>query len=360
MHRTRRLVLVLLLHIGAVSIYPAPARAAIGARPVATALEFPAAFTFAPDGRLFYGERFNGQIRIRNLTTSADSLFFTVPNLATTKEQGLLGLALHPNYPSTPYVFAFATRSIGGVARNQIVRLTNAGGTGTNMKVILETGATTHHNGGRILFGPDRKLYVVTGDGGNQASAQDLGGVQGKVLRVEASGAVPTDNPFPGSPVFAYGIRNSFGFTFDPQGGRLWETENGPECNDELNLVLRGRNHGWGPTATCATPPGPPTNTNRDGPQPVLPKKLYNPVVAPTGAGFCSACGLGSASAGRLFLAAWKTGELRRVTLGSTRTTVAAEGVVYRHPSGILSVERAPNGRLYFSDSTAIFRLTLS
>lgn len=360
MKHIRRLVLALLLSAGLVSSHPAPARAAIGARMVATGLEFPAAFTFAPDGRVFYGERFTGRIRLRNLATSGDSLFFTVPNLATTGEQGLLGLAVHPRYPSTPHVFAFATRTVDGVTRYQIVRLTNSGGTGTSMTVILETPATIHHNGGRILFGPDRKLYVVTGDGGNQATSQDLNSVQGKVLRLDPTGAVPTDNPFPGSYVFAYGFRNSFGLTFDPQSGRLWETENGPQCNDELNLALRGRNHGWGPTAACTTPPGPPTNTNRDGPRPVLPKRLYNPVIAPTGAAFCSACGLGSTSSGRMFLAAWKTGELRRVSLDSTRTAVASQSVVYRHGSGILSVERAPDGKLYFSDSTAIFRLVVS
>ena len=101
------------------------------------------------------------------------------------------------------------------------------------------------------MFGPDGKLYVVVGDNDNPALAQNLAVLAGKMLRLNPDGTVPSDNPRAGSPIIGYGIRNSFGFTFDPQSGRLWETENGPECNDEINLVARLtlRNFGWGPSA---------------------------------------------------------------------------------------------------------------
>src|SRR5687768_12213263 len=250
----------------------------LGAVPVVTGLPFPAAFTVDANGRFFYGERFTGRIRIFNPATSSKVLFFTVPNVnSSAGEGGLLGLALHPNFPAAPYVYAYATRNVAGQVRCQILRITASGNSGTALRVIFDTTAGNIHNGGRILFGPDNRLYVVIGEQNDQAAAQNLGSPLGKILRMTANGGVPGDNPFPGSLVFAYGFRNSFGFDFDPQTGQLWEEDNGPECGDELNRVVRGRNHGWGPHATCSTPPPPPRNTNQDGPSPVLPRRFYTP-----------------------------------------------------------------------------------
>lgn len=215
--------------------------------------------------------------------------------------------------------------------------------------------------------------------------AQRLTNNAGKVLRMEPDGTVPGDNPFPSSYIFAYGIRNSFGFTFDPRTGRLWETDNGPECNDELNLVKRGRNLGGGPSATCTTPPAPPASTNQDGPNPLLPKRWYATPLAVTGAAFCMSCRLGSASERALFVGTWVTHEVRlarlpsdplpaerlfvgtcvthevrRALLTRRRNSIASQSVVHRHGSGVLAFARGPDGRLYFSDSAAIYRLTLS
>jgi aldose sugar dehydrogenase len=335
--------------------------ASITSEVVKSGLAFPAGFTFDSSGRIFYGERFTGEIRIFNPTADTDTSFFTVPNVTTSGEQGLLGLALHPNYPTAPYVYASVTRMDGGVNRNEIVRITDNAGSGTGMKVLFTAGtAGGNHNGGRILFGPDNRIYLIVGEKGDPAKAQRLRNRGGKVLRLNANGAVPSNNPFSGKYVFAYGIRNSFGFAFDPSTDRLWESENGPACNDELNRIISGRNYGWGPSETCSTPPAPPRNTNQDGQNPVMPKRFYTPVIAPTGAAFCSGCRLGSGSAGRLFFGAWNTGEIRRVTLNTNRTGVASQSIVYTHGSGILSMERGPDGTLYFSDSSAIYKLKLA
>src|SRR5438093_6914609 len=93
---------------------------AVGATPVVTGLNFPAAFTFAPDGRIFYAERYTGQIRIYDPSNGSNSLFITIPNLSTQGEQGLLGLALHPSYPAQPFVYAYATRTVPSL-QNQII-----------------------------------------------------------------------------------------------------------------------------------------------------------------------------------------------------------------------------------------------
>ena len=199
---------------------------------------------------------------------------FKIPNVVTGGENGLLGLALRPNYPQDRDVWAFVTRRVSGTVINQLVRI-RADGSG--FTVLRRLPAASNHDGGRIMFGPDGKLYVVIGDNNYPARAQNLASMAGKMLRLNADGTVPADNPRAGSPIIAYGIRNSFGFTFDPQNGRLWETENGPDCNDEINLVPRFKlsNFGWGPSATCSSPPPAPRNTNQNGPSPVAPKVYF-------------------------------------------------------------------------------------
>jgi len=330
---------------------------AILAQPVVVGLAFPAAFTVAPDGRIFYGLRFTGEIRIFDPADSSDTHFFTISHVATTGEQGLLGLAVSPQYPTKPWVYAYATRTVSQVTKNQIVRIKPAQGGGLTMEVLFNTGAASSHNGGRIAFGPSGQLYGVVGENGIPVQSQNLGTTLGKVIRMTASGGVPSTNPIPGNYMWAYGIRNSFGFAFDPVTGRLWETENGPECNDELNVIRKAGNYGWGASGTCSTPPAPPKNTNQDGPSPILPRRWYTPQIAPTGAAFCSGCGLGSTSEGALFFGTFNTNQIRRVTLDASRSGVASETVVYTHPSPILSVQAAPGGTLYFSDPGGIYKL---
>jgi glucose/arabinose dehydrogenase len=333
----------------------APLQAAIGGQRILSA-SWPTAFAFDGD-RIIYSNRFSGEIRIFDPASRANTRFFILPNVATAGEQGLLGLALHPRYPTRPYVYAFYTRTVSGRPENQIVRLTDSMGIGQNLTTIVRLPAGNIHNGGVIRFGPDRRLYAVVGDVGNKANAQDLATPAGKVLRMSAGGSPPSDNPFSGSLVWSYGLRNSFGFTFDPQTRQLWETENGPECNDELNRIAKAGNYAWGPNATCnGNSPG---NTNQDGPLPrILPAAFYTAVIAPTGAAFCEGCGLGSAVEGRLIFGDWVTGGIHAVTLVPDRLGVANQKVILDRTRGILAVERGPGGSVYFSDASGIFRLT--
>jgi len=342
----------------AFALLTAPGSAlAANARPVSSsALDFPAAFTVTPGGsRILYGERFTGRIRRLNPATGTSTPFFKVPNLATAGEQGLLGLALHPSYPNDTRVWAFVTRNLSGTATNQLLRI-RADGTG--FSVLRSFPAGGNHNGGRIMFGPDGKLYVVVGENGFPSRAQNLATPAGKMLRLNADGTVPSDNPSAGSPIIAYGIRNSFGFTFDPQMGRLWETENGPACNDEINLIARLtlKNYGWGPSETCSSPPPAPRNTNQDGPSPLPPKLFFAQPPALTGAAFCRMCGL--SSSGQLFFGDYNTGTIRRARLTSARTGIASQAPFYHHPAGVISLETpVDGGPIYFSTATNIFRL---
>lgn len=339
---------------------PADAAGAIKAKLVIGGLDQPVAFTFGPGNEIWYVEKATGQIRVHDLDAGSDKLFYDVPGVNAEGERGLLGIALDPDYPTTPSVYVYATRSVAGKLRNQILRLTDSAGTGTNRKVLFSAPAssTPYHNGGRILFGPDGMLYAIVGDGHDSSNAQDTSNNdRGKILRMTPAGDVPSTNPL-GNLVWAYGVRNSFGFAFDPQTGRLWETENGPECNDELNRIVKGRNYGWGSHETCSGQA--PQNTNQDGPKPVPPQRWYTPTIAPTGIAFCERCGLGATSTGALFFGAYNTGDIRRVTLNAKRTSVTGQKVVYVHSSGVLSMEVGPDRSVYFSDMSGIYRLVRS
>jgi glucose/arabinose dehydrogenase len=323
-----------------------------------SALNNPTAFTVTPDGfKIIYGERATGEIRLINLATGTNRLLFTITNVASAGEQGLLGLAVRATYPLHGRVWAFVTRTVNSVARNQLVRI-NA--TGSGMSVLRSLPASQFHNSGRIMFGPDDKLYVAVGDNGNPANAQDLNTLAGKILRLNPDGTVPSGSPSPGSPLIGYGIRNTFGFTFDPRTGRLWETENGPECNDEINRIPTTvlKNYGWGPSWTCSTPPSPPLNTNQDGLSPVLPRLYFRSPPALTGAAFCNACGLGTTNGGRLFFGDFNGRNIRRATLGPLRYGITSHDIFYTHSERILSVETPKQGgRIYFSTTTNIYRL---
>lgn len=361
--RSRRLaVLRVSLATLLVLMVPQEAGAAVGSEPVRTGLRKPAAFTFDPEGRIFFGERLTGRIKIFDPDAATSPVqFYRVSGVADGTEQGLLGLAVHPNFPTQPYVYAFATRLVDGKLRNQLIRIEASGDVGVGEKVLLQSSVSTagHHNGGRILFGPDGNLFLVIGEAGSSGNAQRLSNLRGKVLRVAPTGAVPPDNPFPDSYIYAYGIRNSFGLALDPVSGELWESEPGGSCNDELNLIVAGANHGWGPDGTCATGTlEAPFNTNQSGPDPiVLPEAWYTPVITPTGLAFCGGCGLAPNREGRLYVGSFNTDRIREIRLSEDRQDIVGQRVALNHGRSVLSVEAAPDGRIYFSDSGGIHRL---
>jgi aldose sugar dehydrogenase len=321
---------------------------------------FPAAFTFGPNGALFFADRFSGEIRLKK-TIGTSRLVFTVTNLVTDGEQGLLGIALDPDYPTSPYLYAYATRDNGSGLVNQILKITISGGVGTTFNAIWtsQTTAGQYHDGGHIAFGPDGKLYAQVGEAHDSANAQDLSTDAGKILRMNPNGSAPGDNPL-GGHIFTRGMRNGFGFTFDPVTHRLWETENGPECNDEVNQFDNGDNGAWGPNENCSgTSPG---DTNNSGPQPWnLPEKWYTPTIAPTGIVFCpkNGCGL-PGHAGHAFFGSWNDAKIREVRFSGNRLGILSgwPKIVLNLSDGVLSMERNPvNHHLYFSNPNGVYEL---
>jgi glucose/arabinose dehydrogenase len=366
--RRRSLFLAFFLAMGAVAFaLDSPQVAADGKVAVyLSGLSWPIALAFSPDGRIFFAERFTGAIRIIEDGSLLPTPFYTLTNTSPAGERGLLGLALDPGFPTTPYVYAYQTYddAANGSIVNRIVRILASGDAGLSHAEILRTpplSGATNHNGGVIGFGPDGKLYALVGENANTALSQDPLSLLGKVLRMNPDGSVPSDNPFVGNAswdglVYTSGHRNNFGLAFHPDTGRAYVTENGPGCNDEVNLLAAGRNYGWGPSHTCSSPPPPPNNTNRDGPNPVLPIWWWGPTICPTNAAFLAGPTF-PAWRGDLIMGDCNDRRLHRFDLSPPAyETVALDTILYTAPSSIIEVEAGPDGAIWFTTPSTIYR----
>ena len=210
---------------------------------VATDTDIPWGLVSLPDGTVLYGRRDAQNIVRLDPATGVKTSVGTVPNVQSTDgEGGLMGLALSPTFATDRWLYVMHTSPTD----NRIVRLRYENGllNTASLQVLLSgIGRNKFHNGGRLRFGPDGKLYASTGDAQNAAYAQDINNLAGKVLRLNADGTIPSDNPF-GNYVWSYGHRNPQGLAFDSQG-RLWEQEFGNSVMDETNLITKGGNYGW-------------------------------------------------------------------------------------------------------------------
>jgi glucose/arabinose dehydrogenase len=218
-------------------------------------LTIPWSLAFAPDGRMFFTERV-GRVNVVASGSSKPSLFCEV-SVENDGEGGLLGLALSPEFETDRFVYVYHTYRLGADVRNRVVRFKDQNGLGTDSRVMVDgiPGANIH-DGGRIRFAPDGKLYIGTGDSANGSLAQNLQSLAGKILRVNPDGSIPSDNPFAHSPIYSYGHRNVQGFDWHPLNGKMYENEHGPTgeqgrfANDEVNQIEPGRNYGW-PLVVC-------------------------------------------------------------------------------------------------------------
>jgi glucose/arabinose dehydrogenase len=191
-------------------------------------------------------ERDSGRILLLDVSSGESKQLGVVAGLESAGEGGLMGLALAKDQG---ILFAMYSASGG----NKVVSYEWTGGQlGAPSDVITSIPRAQFHDGGRIAVGPDEKLYVATGDAGTPDAAQDPASLAGKILRLELNSAVPSDNPFPDSPVYSLGHRNVQGLTFD-DNKNLWASEFGESDFDELNLIQAGGNYGWpiheGPSA---------------------------------------------------------------------------------------------------------------
>lgn len=221
----------------------------------ASGLEAIWSLAFAPDGRLFLTER-PGRIRVVSRDGRVDETpWATVASESTRGEGGLLGLALHPRFPDEPWVYVMYTARKSDGLVNRVTRFREVNGRGAGEEIILDDlPGATNHNGGRLRFGPDGMLYVGAGDAYVPERAQDRSSPGGAILRLTPEGRVPDDNPWPGNPIWALGLRNPNAMAFRPRDGALFAGDHGPTSEwrnlgirdrDELNLIRKGANYGW-------------------------------------------------------------------------------------------------------------------
>jgi glucose/arabinose dehydrogenase len=210
---------------------------------VATDTDIPWGLVALPDGTVLYSRRDAHDVVRLDPATGAKTKVGDVPNVqGTDGEGGLLGLAITSNFPDTdPWLYIYHTSPTD----NRIVRIQYKNGAldSSTLQVLLGgIKRSKYHNGGRLRFGPDGKLYATAGDAESKANAQDKNSLSGKVLRLNPDGSKPSDNPF-NNYVWSFGHRNPQGLAFDSQG-RLWEQEFG-DSQDETNLIVKGGNYGW-------------------------------------------------------------------------------------------------------------------
>lgn len=208
--------------------------------PLETGLDAPWSIAFLGSTGLV-SERDSGQILEFKINGGGTSLVGTVPGITHGGEGGLLGIAVD----GTGHLYAYSTGANGNrIQRFDITGEPGALTLGTGVTLVDKIPSAGFHNGGRLAFGPDGMLYATTGDAGETEQAQDLTAQGGKILRIMPDGSIPSDNPFPDSPVYSYGHRNSQGLTW-AEDGTMFATEFGQNTWDELNIIVPGANYGW-------------------------------------------------------------------------------------------------------------------
>jgi len=321
-----------------VALAPSAARAQEGFEREVDGFGFAVNLALAPDGTMFVADKDVGEIRIVRDGQLLDEPFITLPVQVGVNETGLLGVAVDPRFPDEPWIYAYYT---GTDVQNHLVRIRADGDRGTEIQPLLDLLPATAgwHNGGDLVFGPDGKLYVAVGDGHDGSRSQDPNGLGGRILRLNPDGSVPADNPLgPGNPTFALGIRNSFGLCFDLDNGVLWETENGPTGNDEVNVIEPGGNYGW------------PEHQGSGGePTFVAPILDFLQAVVPTG------CAVAD---DRLLFGEGYSGNLHRVRMPDTSADdpEPVDEVVATFEGGVTDVARAADGSIWVVTPSALYR----
>ncbi len=328
---------------------------AMAVETVASGLEIPWSMVFPSKDTIILSERPGRIRRIVNGLLEAKPLL-TLSDVETSGENGLMGLALHPEFRNNSFLYlAYVYREKTGkfvrVARYKLV-----GAQLIEPKTIIELiPAAKYHAGTRLGFGPDKKLFITTGDARKQKNAQKLDSLSGKTLRLNDDGSIPDDNPFKDvegarPEIWSYGHRNAQGMAWQPGTGLMFQTEHGPSLidgvslfkkrtgGDELNLVERGKNYGWAKISHKMTKSGM-----------VSPLIEYSPAVAPASGMFYNGDAF-PLMKGDFFFGALKGKAVVRIVFEGSRPV--AQQFLFKDVFGrIREVAEGPDGSIYFSTS---------
>lgn len=314
-------------------------------------LHFPIDMAWVPGTkRIFFTEKNTGKIRVmvRGHLLKRPCVDLKVNSLG---ERGALGIILRAHWYRHHQLYVYFTHATP--LENRVTRFTVKHNRCTHRRPILRhisASSSGYHNGGQLVFARG-KLFVTTGEAHDAGNAQSLSTRLGKVLRLRPGGRVPKSNPFsrPGdpSPVWTYGHRNPFGLAKKPGTQLLIESENGPDCDDELNRIGEGRNYGWGNAYQCGTA--------GVGSNPKGPLVRWTPTIVPTDVWWYR--GALRSLSGSVYMGDFSSGALHRFNLDSTGRHVLSRRVILHASGGIVDVSKGPRGLLYFLTPTAIYRL---
>jgi glucose/arabinose dehydrogenase len=293
---------------------------------VATGLEAPWEIAFLPDGRALITER-PGRVRLLGRDGGLRAEPVAEVEVAEVGEAGLLGLAVDPEFGDNGFVYLYRTTEEG----NEVARYRLEGERLVEQAVIAaDIAASSIHDGGRIHFEPDGRLYFTTGDAAVDETAQDPGSLNGKMLVMEAEAARGEG----GRPeVFSLGHRNPQGFDWRPGTETLVASEHGPEGDDEVNVLREGANYGW------------PDASGEDHGDFEAPVAVYEDSIAPSGAIFVSRPR--SAWTGDLLIAALVGEQIRRLSFDAEGRVTRDEALFEGDFGRLRTVVEGPDGALY-------------
>jgi len=324
---------------------------------VARDIEYPMSSAFLPDGSMLVVTRpgkllhiVNGQIT--DIPGGPASVFFGESG-SPAISHGYIDIALHPDFASNQLIYLSYTKPLGGDSRG--IAIGRGRWTGSSLQNFSDIwGGDPRVNGvARLAFGLDGTLFATT----NGADPQDLNTLGGKVIRINDDGTIPADNPFVKTPntrpeVYSYGHRSALGLAVHPVSGKIWQTENGPNGGDEINLIEPGLNYGW-PLVSLGrnyTGPWQGDGPNHTGFQP--PVVYWMPAIAVSGMTFYDGDALPKWK-GDIFVGGLRmgeipgTGHLERILLNQNYEELRRESLLTDLRQRIRDVRQGPDGFLY-------------
>lgn len=312
---------------------------------VAEDLRAPWGIAFLADGRVMFTER-PGRVRLVGADFKLQpEPVLEIPDVLADVKLGLMGIALDPDFEATPLVYLACGYRDGD---DKLVRVDRYRWTGDRLvdpETLLDgIPAQFNHSGGRLRFGPDKTLYITTGDADHPPNAQDLQSLSGKILRIHRDGSIPDDNPFADAKnarpeIYSYGHRNPQGLDFQPGSSRLLSTEHGPNGGDEINWTQPGENYGW-PTISH--------DSAAEGMHPPLAQ--FTPSIAPASGVFYSGDMFPDLQ-GDYLVGCLRGEAVLRVQLDDSGHISGVERWLYARFGRIRDVAVAPDGALWLTTS---------
>jgi glucose/arabinose dehydrogenase len=317
-------------------------------RVVRDSLFIPWELVYGPDNHVWFTQK-NGYIcRLEPVSGHIDTVYHET-NTVIQNEGGMLGMALDPNFFSQPYVYVAYNYLQSTTYKERIVKYTYSGGVLQSPQVLLDNlNASSIHNGCRLVIVGD-KLFITSGDASTSSIAQNVNAVNGKILRINLDGSIPSDNPLPGNPAWSWGHRNAQGMVY--ANNKLYISEHGPANDDEISIVEKGRNYGW-PTVQGYCNTTPEINFCNDS-NVVEPIMAWTPTIAPCGMDYYSQPMFPNFQQ-CLLMTTLKGQKLFRFKLNSSFDDIVDSSVVANVNYGRLrDICISPDGKIYLSTSSS-------